>query len=145
MRLRFQSGGAESPAQPGRLPHKGLVLIMITLAVALFEACSGRSRMAQAAEITGGNPHAGKNKIAYYGCGSCHTIKGIAGAAGLVGPPLDNISKRVYLGGVLTNTPNNMALWIRNPKKFDENTAMPVLFVSEQDARDITAYLYSLK
>ncbi len=110
-----------------------------------MSACSDRSRVVQAAEVTGGNPHAGKNKIAYYGCGSCHTIKGIAGADGLVGPPLDNVSRRVYLGGVVTNTPVNMALWIRNPKQFDAKTAMPVLFVSEQDARDITAYLYSLK
>jgi cytochrome c2 len=117
----------------------------VTIASAMLCGCSNRSRTAQAAAMTGGNPKSGKNKIAFYGCGSCHDIKGVPGAVGLVGPPLGNVALRVYLGGVLPNTPNNMALWIRNPKQFDEKTAMPVLYVTEQDARDITAYLYSLK
>ena len=115
------------------------------LAAWALSGCSGRSRTAKAAALTGGDPHSGRNKIAYYGCGSCHTIQGIPGAAGLVGPPLDNVALRVYLGGVVTNTPNNMALWIRDPKKFDQKTAMPDLHVTEADARDITAYLYSLQ
>ncbi len=115
------------------------------LAVWALAGCSNRSRTAQASAITGGDPHSGRNKIMYYGCGSCHTIKGIPGAAGLVGPPLTGVALRVYLGGVLPNTPNNMGLWIQNPKTFDEKTAMPSLHVTANDARDITAYLYSLQ
>ena len=120
-------------------------VVLAILAVLATTGCSNRSRAVQAAEITGGNPKSGKNKIAYYGCGSCHEIKGIPGAVGLVGPPLDKVAMRVYLGGVLPNTPNNMPLWIMNPKQFDEKTAMPNLQVTQGDAIDITAYLYSLQ
>jgi cytochrome c1 len=35
--------------------------------------------------------------------------------------------------------------WIRYPHQVDENTAMPFMNVSEQDARDITAFLYTLR
>jgi cytochrome c1 len=33
--------------------------------------------------------------------------------------------------------------WIRNPSEVDPQTAMPLLGVSEADARDISAYLLS--
>ncbi len=62
-----------------------------------------------------------------------------------MGPPLSRIASRVYVGGVLPNTPENMVQWIRNPKAVDEKTAMPVLNVTDADARDIAAYLYTLK
>ena len=124
---------------------RAIPMIVVALAASAVMGCSNRSKTVQAAELTGGNPKSGKNKIAYYGCGSCHDIKGIPGAIGLVGPPLDNVAMRVYLGGVLQNSPNNMALWIMNPKQFDEKTAMPNLHVTQSDAIDITAYLYSLQ
>jgi cytochrome c2 len=87
----------------------------------------------------------GKTAIAKYGCGSCHTIAGIGNARGLVGPPLTGIAARMYVAGVLPNTPDNIVRWIRNPKAVDEKTLMPALDVSDQDAVDIAAYLYSTK
>jgi cytochrome c len=36
-------------------------------------------------------------------------------------------------------------LWIRDPQKVDSGTSMPNLNVSEADARDISAYLYTLR
>jgi cytochrome c oxidase assembly factor CtaG len=83
--------------------------------------------------------------IRRYGCGSCHTIPGITGARGLVGPPLAGIASRVYIGGVLTNNPDNMIRWIENPQAIDPKTAMPYMGVTPRDARDITAYLYTLR
>ena len=91
----------------------------------------------------GGDPQRGGAAITRYGCGSCHTIQGISGARGLVGPPLTGIGVREFVGGVLPNTPENMVRWIRNPHAVDERPAMPVLGVSGRDAADITAYLYS--
>jgi cytochrome c1 len=95
--------------------------------------------------MTGGDPHKGRIAIERYGCQSCHTIPGIRGADGLVGPPLTKIASRVYIGGVLPNTPDNMIRWIRNPKEIDQLTAMPNTGVSEPDARDIAGYLYTLR
>lgn len=98
-----------------------------------------------AAGMTGGDPSRGASSISKYGCGSCHTIPGIDGAHGMVGPPLAGIARRVYVAGVLPNQPVNLMRWIQNPKAVDEKTAMPNLGVTAQDATDIAAYLYSLK
>jgi cytochrome c2 len=42
------------------------------------------------------------------------------------------------------NTPENLMRWIRRPSDVVPGTAMPVLGLSEQDAKDIAAFLYSL-
>lgn len=98
-----------------------------------------------AASITGGEPSEGKRLIERYGCGGCHTIAGVRGANGLVGPPLNGIGRRMYVAGVITNTPQNMARWIHDPQAVDSLTVMPRLGVTLHEARDITAYLYTLQ
>lgn len=93
----------------------------------------------------GGDAEHGRLLLRQFGCGACHRIAGVADAQGNVGPPLDGVAKRVYLGGVLPNSPNNMVRWIRAPKDFDPQTAMPTLGVGEEHARDMVAYLYTLR
>ena len=93
----------------------------------------------------GGDPENGQLLLRQFGCGSCHGIPGVAAAAGNVGPPLDGVARRVYLAGVLPNTPANMVHWIRDPKSVDPRTAMPDLQVSEAHARDMVAYLQTLR
>jgi cytochrome c len=95
--------------------------------------------------LTGGNPFSGKEKIEYYGCAACHEIPGVDIARGRVGPSLQHIASRSYLAGKLPNSPQNMASWIQRPQDFLPHTAMPNMGISEADARDITAYLYSLR
>ena len=63
----------------------------------------------------------------------------------MVGPPLDHIAQRVYIAGVLPNEPDNMIRWIENPQAVDPKTAMPYMGVTPRDARDIAAYLYTLR
>ena len=118
-------------------PLRRGVAALGTLALA---ACSS----AGSAPIAGGSPDRGAQTIAAMGCGACHHIPGIAGASGLVGPPLDNIAERGMIAGELPNTPDNMMRWIRDPLAVEPGTAMPNLHVGEQSARDIVAYLYSL-
>ena len=114
----------------------------LILVIALATGCSSSARR-EGATVTGGDPNRGVAAIGRYGCGSCHTIRGINGAVGLVGPPLTGVGDRMYIAGVLPNSPQNLVSWIRNPKAADEKTAMPVLGVTEQDATDIAAYLYA--
>jgi cytochrome c2 len=101
--------------------------------------------MAEGAALTGGDPHRGVAEIRRYGCDACHTIPGVAGADREVGPPLAGIRERMYIAGVLPNTADNLVKWIRNPPAIDSKTAMPYLGVSEREARDIAAYLYSIR
>jgi cytochrome c2 len=98
-----------------------------------------------AAQLTGGEPERGRTAIRRYGCEACHEIPGVRGARSLVGPSLSGIASRMYIAGVLANTPTNMELWIRAPRAVDSLTAMPDVGVTPGDARDIASYLYTLK
>ena len=121
-----------------------IAVLALCGAAALLSSCStGEAKMA--ALETGGDVQRGSAAIYKYGCGACHTIGGISNARGLVGPPLTGIAARMYVAGVLQNTPENVVHWIQDPKGVDEKTAMPKLGVSKQDATDIAAYLYSTK
>jgi cytochrome c2 len=100
-------------------------------------------RRIHAAAITGGDPVRGEAMFIQYGCGSCHSVSGVRTATGMVGPPLDGIALRTIIAGHLANTPDNMQQWIRDPQHVSPGTAMPNLHVGEQDARDITAFLYT--
>jgi cytochrome c len=93
--------------------------------------------------VAGGDEARGRALAERYGCASCHS--GLPGAQGTVGPPLQKIVHRSYLGGVLPNTPENMTAWIARPQRYAPGTAMPDLGVTEAEARDIAAYLYSLQ
>jgi len=118
---------------------------LVAVSLCALLGCGGSQQQHVAEVTTGGNPQAGANKIQYYGCGSCHIIPGISGAVGRAGPPLSGIASRIYIAGVLQNTPGNMMRWIQNPKAVDEETVMPNLNVTQSDAADIAGYLYTLK
>ena len=87
----------------------------------------------------------GKTALRQYACAGCHEIPGITGPAARVGPPLGGVASRQMLGGVLHNSPDNLVAWIRAPQQFAPLTAMPALGVTERDARDMAAYLATLK
>lgn len=125
------------------MPNRALLVLVLPM-LALLGCGAGQSQ--HVGEVTtGGDPHSGADKIQYYGCGSCHIIPGISGATGRAGPPLSGIASRIYIAGVLQNTPVNMMRWIQNPKAIDEKTVMPNLHVTRNDAADIAGYLYTLQ
>ncbi len=118
------------------------------LALAMLATACMRDRgdaLDEAAQLTGGDPARGRVALRRYGCTTCHVIPRVPGAEGRVGPSLAGIATRSYLGGVLTNTPAHMERWIRDPQGVDPLTAMPNTGVTARDARDISAYLYSLR
>lgn len=128
------------------MSNRRILAGVAALPVLLLTACGTGSQRQHIAEVTtGGNVYRGATMIQYYGCGSCHIIPGISGAAGLAGPPLSGIANRIYIAGVLQNTPGNMMRWIENPKAVDEKTVMPNLGVTPKDAADIAGYLYTLQ
>ncbi|HEV2706192.1 MAG TPA: hypothetical protein VGV59_09725 [Pyrinomonadaceae bacterium] len=126
---------------------RGATWLLASALVCVLTACGGSSATERAAsEMTGGGvPSRGRAKISKYGCHTCHTIPGVVGADSLVGPDLTRVASRTYIAGVLTNSPEHMMRWIRDPRGVDQLTAMPNLGVSAEDARDIASYLYTLK
>jgi cytochrome c2 len=116
---------------------------------ALASALALNVLLAHAAEpvwaVPGGSAQRGAQRITQFGCAACHTIPGIKGAKGNVGPPLTRFGDRTYVAGMLRNTPPNLVRWIREPQAVVPGNAMPDMGVSEADARDIAAYLYTLR
>ena len=124
---------------------RAAIIAVLTLSLQLT-ACgpSRRSEYQEAAELTGGNPLAGRQDIRDKGCISCHTVSSVPGARGLVGPTLDGVADRSVIAGELPNTPENMVSWIQHPHRVQPKTVMPEMNLSEQDSRNIAAYLYTL-
>jgi cytochrome c2 len=107
-------------------------------------ACN-REQKQSAALATAGDVNRGKAAIERYGCNACHIIPGIPGPKGKVGPPLDHMASRSFIGGKFPNNPQTMINWLQDPPKYDPQSGMPNLGVTPGDSRDISAYLYTLK
>jgi cytochrome c2 len=127
-----------------RLPARALLGGALIFAL-LTAGCRGGRYAPSAQIVPGGSPERGAQVIERYDCGSCHFIPGIAGAGGTVGPPLLWFARRTFIAGELPNTPANLIRWVRDPPSVEPGTAMPVLGLDEQQARDVAAYLYTLR
>jgi cytochrome c oxidase subunit 2 len=78
-------------------------------------------------------------------CRSCHTIRGTP-ADGDVGPDLTHIASRAKIaGGVLTSSPEDLALWLRDPQYIKPGCHMPKLDLTEEQVHYLVAYLESLQ
>ncbi|MBZ9773281.1 c-type cytochrome [Mesorhizobium sp. CO1-1-8] len=123
-------------------------LVLLVAAVAGMTWWSDRAaRVRHEAEAaTGGDTARALPIITANGCSGCHTIAGVPGAQGQIGPRLDaSLADRVFIGGGLANNPENLIRWIRSAREVNPHTAMPSTRITEQQARDIAAYLYALK
>ncbi len=94
--------------------------------------------MGNSCPVTYGDPRRGEALVASYGCLACHD-------RGRVGPPLKLMAKRAYIAGRYPNIQIWMIEWIEHPQRLAPGTAMPDLGVGERDARDIAAYLATLR
>lgn len=130
----LQQGGRRRPVLRRAVP----MLMLCLIAATVLSGC-GRSDAAD------GGPQRGARLIGTYGCGGCHTIPGIADATGVVGPPLSNIGRRVYIAGMLRNTPDNMVTWLRDPQSIVPGNVMPNMNINRRDAHDLAAYLATLR
>ena len=77
------------------------------------------------------------------GCGACHEIRGLEWPRGRAGPSLMGFDDKTPIAGELANTPANLAAFIRNAPAAVPGSTMPPMPVTEGEARDIAAYLYS--
>lgn len=128
--------------RPSRLSL--VIPCVVVVAMVLVSACASTPRRSPPPQVPGGSPSRGAMALEQFGCGSCHTIPGIRGADGLVGPPLIEWSQRGFIAGELPNNAANLIRWIMDPKSVEPGTAMPNLGVSEQQATDMAAYLFTL-
>src|SRR5207244_1249603 len=104
--------------------------------------------VAQGAVLEPGSPAAeGAQIIATKPCVGCHTIPGIPGANGQVGPNLAGVASRTKIAGgaVAVNSPDDLKKWILNPAALKPGTAMPNVGLTDDEATKIVAFLETLK
>jgi cytochrome c1 len=129
-----------------RMSRPATAFVFAAMAIAL-QGCDkqdGFALTATAADLNG-NAERGAQLIRFYGCSTCHTIPGVQGADGVVGPPLNFFSRRTYIAGMLPNNSDNLVTWIKDPQYVVPGNVMPNMGVNDRDARDIASYLYTLK
>jgi cytochrome c oxidase subunit II len=78
-------------------------------------------------------------------CAACHAIRGTAAAA-QIAPDLTHLATRRTLGaGTLSNTPENLAAWIRDPQRVKPGNQMPPNQLAADDLEALVAYLETLR
>lgn len=134
---------------PASLRFVAVLLALGTLAAPLSIVVIHRQTEAQARitaeQITHGSVLAGKAAFVRFGCGGCHAVGKLSGPRGAVGPALDGIAARAEIAGQLANRPENMIRWLRHPQQVAPGNGMPDQGIGERDARDLAAYLYTLR
>lgn len=141
---------AITPPRPARVLRWSVIVTLMLLIGAGIATAAGyelkqrRDQWQRAVQLTGGDPGLGPAAMIRHGCRGCHVIPGVAGANGMVGPDLSDVARRLYVGGMLTNTPGHLMAWILDPKRFNPKTAMPATGITPQETRDVAAYLYAL-
>jgi len=95
----------------------------------------------------GGPAGAAQPIIAAKGCGTCHVIPGVPGAAGTVGPNLGGVASRTRIAGgaVPNNGPDDLKRWILNPPAVKSGTIMPNTGLTDAEASTVVAFLETLK
>ncbi len=87
----------------------------------------------------------GLRLVSYKGCVACHTFPDVAWPRGALGPSLDRFGAQGLIAGRLPNQAGVLMQFVRNAPAMVPGTAMPAIPMSDQEARDVTAYLLQLK
>lgn len=120
-------------------PTRGV--ISLGIGVLALCACSQPSSLDAR---TGGDAARGERIVRKYGCASCHKFPDIGQPQGVVAPSLEAFARRTFIAGIVPNTPINLVRWVVDPPSIEPRTAMPVLGLSQAEAQDVAAYLYTL-
>ena len=87
----------------------------------------------------------GREVVARLGCAACHSIPGIDWPKGRVGPALDGFADQSLIAGRAPNRADILARFVRNAPSVVPGTGMPPMPMTEEDSRDVAAYLYTLR
>lgn len=111
-------------------------------AALLTAACAEEA--APARTIAGSDPERGLAVIVREGCAACHAVPGIDWPRGRAGPALNGFASSPLIAGRLPNRPDVLTAWLIDPPSLAPGTAMPPSSITEAEARDVAAFLYTL-
>ncbi|MFN3522675.1 MAG: c-type cytochrome [Phenylobacterium sp.] len=124
------------------MPRRAATAWTAALAPFVLTGCDQVATQPQT--LAAADPGRGRRLIESVGCGACHDIPGVRWPKSRVAPPLDGFAQRTLIAGRFANQPETLALWVRNAPALAPQTAMPPMPLTEQEARDVAAYLYTL-
>lgn len=105
-------------------------------------ACADKAEAPRA--LADADPAEGLRLIRSHGCAACHSIPGVAWPKGRTGGALAGVGARPMIAGRLPNQPDVMAAFVREAPSLLPDTGMPPMPLTETEARDVAAYLYTL-
>lgn len=111
--------------------------------IALLAACDGppdRTPMLADADVK-----RGRQLVTDKGCVACHAFPDVKWPRGSLGPSLENFGKQGLIAGRLPNQPGVLMQFVRNAPAQIPGTAMPAVPMTDQEARDVSAYLLQLR
>ena len=123
----------------------GLAAVASGASLAVQRHQSKTADRARAVVLTGGDPEVGRTLFQARGCGACHALAADRSATGLVGPPLGKIATRAFLAGRQPNDPDHLVAWVQHPQGIEPGGGMPDPGLSDAEARDVAAFLYTLR
>jgi cytochrome c len=120
----------------------GVSVVIVGAVAALSASCSPGGDRSPAII---GDARRGAQVVERAACVSCHIIPGMADGVGVVGPSLKGVGRRAVIAGFLPNTPAQMIRWLKSPQSVLPRSTMPDMGLTDRQARDVAAYLYTLR
>jgi cytochrome c oxidase subunit 2 len=126
------------------LQHSHMAVLVIAESAADYEGWISAQRQ-QAAASSNQEAEAGKAVFMSKPCASCHTVRG-TDASGSTGPDLTHVgSRQTIAAGLFDTTRGSLAAWIADPQTLKPGNNMPMVALSSDELRQISAYMASLK
>ncbi len=122
-----------------RAPALGLAALFS----ALLAACDGppdRTPTLGEADVK-----RGRQLVTDKGCVACHSFPDVKWPRGGLGPSLEHFGRQGLIAGRLPNQPGVLVQFVRNAPAHVPGTAMPAIPMTDQEARDVAAYLIQLQ
>ncbi|MDB5625059.1 MAG: coxB [Tardiphaga sp.] len=128
------------------LQHTHMSVFVIADEPAAFEAWrEAQRRPAAASADADADAVAGQAVFLAKPCAACHTIRGTS-ATGTTGPDLTHLADRQTIAaGAFDTTRGSVAAWIADPQTLKPGNNMPMVPMSSDELRQLSAYMMSLK
>jgi cytochrome c oxidase subunit 2 len=126
------------------LQHAHMSLFVIAEPPDQFETWRNE-QLGRAADPVTDEQKIGRQIVTGKACGACHTVRGTS-AAGVVGPDLTHVASRSYIAaGLLPTTRGSIAAWVADPQNIKPGNNLPLVPLTGDELRAVSAYLASLK
>jgi cytochrome c oxidase subunit 2 len=126
------------------MQHAHMALLVIAEPQGDFDKWADAQRQA-AVQPAGEEIAAGLQTFQAKPCAACHTVRG-TDAAGTTGPDLTHVgSRRTIAAGLFETSRGSLAAWIADPQTVKPGNNMPMVPLTPDELRAISAYMASLK